>query len=68
MRAPPERRRLGGGERWLPAPVDALTLRDLYGAASLILGRMRQAETSTRLKLLEIELGLAELRQELGRK
>lgn len=39
----------------------------LYGAASLIMGRVRQSETSTRLKLLEIELSLAELREELGR-
>ena len=41
---------------------------EVAGAASLILGRVRQAETSTRLKLLEIELGLAELREELGKR
>lgn len=39
----------------------------LYGAVFRIAGRLRQSETNTRLKLLEIELSLAELREHLAK-
>ena len=37
----------------------------LFGAAFLITARIQQSETNTRLKLLEIELVLAELREQM---
>lgn len=40
----------------------------IFGAVSLVNGRVQQAESNTRLKLLEIELTLAQLRETLARR